>query len=261
MPVSAGTPPTPGLPPPQPARSTLADWAATEEDEYLWAAAAEKRQRGGRKAAKKRKKLAAENQRETDWDEIYDPARPTNVDEYLRSDERIREVQEWKAVLYAHRRKARRDSYEESDESDEDGEKLGVGSKSGLRGFPTVWPYFLHMLLTMECHCTKTNSPLQQISPSHHRQCLRHRHPRPETHPRPPHLSPLTQQATTSTPGALRCLAWHRWQQRCRHRHLPMSPHHHRRSTTVRPSPADPSATKHHHSQPPWTSTRTTSTM
>jgi hypothetical protein len=42
--------------------------------------------------------------RETDWDELYDPARPTNVEEYLRSEERVREVRDWKAVLYALRR-------------------------------------------------------------------------------------------------------------------------------------------------------------
>lgn len=49
------------------------------------------------------------------------------MDEYLRSDERVREVREWKAVLYAHRRRRgdggrRGSSYEEdlSDLSDED---------------------------------------------------------------------------------------------------------------------------------------------
>ncbi|KAK6843519.1 hypothetical protein PG987_004379 [Apiospora arundinis] len=51
-------------------------------------------------------------------DEIYDPSRPTNVDEYLRSDERIREVQEWKALLYRHKRPLKRQSSWSS--SDED---------------------------------------------------------------------------------------------------------------------------------------------
>ena len=99
--------------PVQQPRSTLADWAAAEDDDYTWKGG-EKRQRGGRRKRKKK-----DDQRmETDWDELYDPARPTNVEEYLRSDERIREVQEWKAVLYAHRRR-RKPSYE-SDEDDED---------------------------------------------------------------------------------------------------------------------------------------------
>jgi splicing factor 45 len=89
---------------PVPGRSTLADWAATEEDEYLYYGAGEKRQRGGRRNKKKKKREADDNLRETDWDELYDPARPTNVEEYLRSGERVREVREWKAVLYAHRR-------------------------------------------------------------------------------------------------------------------------------------------------------------
>jgi ribosomal protein L44E len=105
-------------------RSTLADWAATEEDEYLYAAA-EKRQRGGRR----RKKKKADQPRETDWDELYDPARPTNVEEYLHSEERIREVQDWKAVLYAHRRRRRRsESYGSegrSEEEEEDRNRFG----------------------------------------------------------------------------------------------------------------------------------------
>ncbi|KUI72889.1 hypothetical protein VM1G_08577 [Cytospora mali] len=104
-----------------PARSTLADWAAIEDDDYIYGVG-EKRQRGGRRAKKKKFKQSDDNRRGTDWDEIYDPSRPTNVDEYLRSDERVREVQEWKAVLYAHRRR-RKGSYDESDEEDSEGEE------------------------------------------------------------------------------------------------------------------------------------------
>lgn len=134
---STAPPPASSTPPPgyAPARTTttLADWAATnnDDDEYLWGAGAgEKRQRGGRRAKKKKQQQLAAN-RETDWDEIYDPAHPTNVDEYLRSDERIREVQEWKAVLYTHRRR-RRGSYGDEDDSEEDSEvegRTGLGSK------------------------------------------------------------------------------------------------------------------------------------
>ena len=90
--------------------------------------AAEKRQRGGRKAKKKKLQKQGDNQRqETDWDEIYDPSRPTNVEEYMRSDERIREVQEWKAVLYAHRRR-RRGSTDSDEDSDGD-ERPAMGSE------------------------------------------------------------------------------------------------------------------------------------
>ncbi|KAI0595903.1 hypothetical protein F4775DRAFT_567432 [Biscogniauxia sp. FL1348] len=102
--------------PSAPAKSTLAEWAATEEDEYVYGMG-EKRARGGRRKKKKKFESAP---METDWDEIYDPSRPTNVEEYLRSEERIREVQEWKALLYKHRRRDERtqDSYD-SEEDDE----------------------------------------------------------------------------------------------------------------------------------------------
>ncbi|KAI1270000.1 hypothetical protein F5Y18DRAFT_1057 [Xylariaceae sp. FL1019] len=99
-----------------PVKSSLADWAATEDDDYMYAAG-EKRARGGRKKKKKKQEAAPI---ETDWDEIYDPARPTNVDEYLRSDERIREVQEWKAILYKHRRHEREKDSWDSDDDEED---------------------------------------------------------------------------------------------------------------------------------------------
>lgn len=88
-------------PAPAPAKSRLADWVPTEEDEYMYATI-EKRARGGRK---KKKKKAEDVPIETDWDEIYDPSRPTNVDEYLRSEERVREVREWKDLLYKHKRR------------------------------------------------------------------------------------------------------------------------------------------------------------
>ncbi|CAH0053032.1 unnamed protein product [Clonostachys solani] len=81
-------------------KSTLADWAATEDDEWLYGTG-EKRQRGGRK----RKKRKQEYQAQTDWEELYDPSKPTNIDEYVRSDEKIDEVRDWKALLYRHRRK------------------------------------------------------------------------------------------------------------------------------------------------------------
>lgn len=125
--ATATPPPAQGGPPAQ--RSTLADWAATEDDDYMYGTAAtEKRQRGGRKAKKKKQQKQGDNQRqETDWDEIYDPSRPTNVDEYLRSDERIREVQEWKAVLYSHRRRRRGSS--ESDEDSDGDERPAMGSE------------------------------------------------------------------------------------------------------------------------------------
>lgn len=96
-------------------KSTLADWAAADDDEWMYAG--EKRPRGGNNKKKKKKHNA---HAETDWDEIYDPSRPTNVDEYLRSDERIREVREWKALLYRHKRPAaKRQSSWDSDDGED----------------------------------------------------------------------------------------------------------------------------------------------
>jgi splicing factor 45 len=112
FPKAAAPKQTPTVAPPAPvqAKTTLADWAATEEDEWMYGMG-EKRQRGGRKKKKKRQ----QEDMETNWDDIYDPTRPTNVEEYLHSDEKVQEVRDWKALLYRHRRKRA-----ESDLSDED---------------------------------------------------------------------------------------------------------------------------------------------
>ncbi|KAF9781949.1 hypothetical protein IL306_012564 [Fusarium sp. DS 682] len=107
---------TSAIPAPAQPKTTLADWAATEEDEWMYGMG-EKRQRGGRKKKKKRQ----QEEFETNWDDIYDPTRPTNVEEYLHSDEKVQEVRDWKALLYKHRRKR-----DESDLSDEDEETRHV---------------------------------------------------------------------------------------------------------------------------------------
>ncbi|KAI8725295.1 hypothetical protein NCS52_00100300 [Fusarium sp. LHS14.1] len=112
--TAPSAPPAPAQP-----KSTLADWAATEEDEWLYGTG-EKRQRGGRKKKKKRQQQA---EIETNWDDIYDPTRPTNVEEYLHSDEKVMEVREWKALLYRHRRKR-----DESDLSDDEEDARHVAS-------------------------------------------------------------------------------------------------------------------------------------
>ena len=72
----------------------------------------EKRQRGGRK---KRKKNREEHHVPQNWDDIYDPSRPNNYEDYKHSDEKIIEIREWKDKLYAHRLAKRRES--ESDSS------------------------------------------------------------------------------------------------------------------------------------------------
>ncbi|KAI1092666.1 hypothetical protein F5B19DRAFT_199759 [Rostrohypoxylon terebratum] len=130
----ASFPKAPPAPPPAapdvaaqaPSKSRLADWAPTEEDEFMYGLG-EKRARGGRK---KKKKKEREVPVETDWDEIYDPSRPTNVVEYLRSDERIREVREWKDLLYKHRRR------------DDDSERRGSWSSDEEDSRPTMQNQF-----------------------------------------------------------------------------------------------------------------------
>lgn len=101
-------------PVPAPAKSSLADWAGTEDDDFGYYMG-EKRQRGGRK---KRKKNRETQETEVNWDDIYDPSRPTNYEMYRHSDEKIQEVREWKDRLYAHR--MRRSLSRDSDSDDYD---------------------------------------------------------------------------------------------------------------------------------------------
>jgi splicing factor 45 len=98
-----------------PVKTTLADWANTADDDedVNGFYSAEKRQRGGRK---KRKKNREAQVAVTNWDDVYDPSRPNNYEEYKHSDEKIREVKEWKDRLYAHRATTRGSSDMDSDE-------------------------------------------------------------------------------------------------------------------------------------------------
>jgi len=93
--------------------TTLADWAA-DDDDVNGFYAGEKRQRGGRK---KRKKNREAQELVQNWDDIYDPSRPNNYEEYKHSDEQIAEVREWKDRLYAHRmaRSPSRDSFSDDE--------------------------------------------------------------------------------------------------------------------------------------------------
>jgi splicing factor 45 len=151
-PTDASTAAPPSAPAPAPAKSTLADWATTEDDEWRYGGGggAEKRQRGGRK----RKKRKQEMQVETDWDEIYDPTRPTNVDEYLRSDEKISEVREWRALLYRHRRRSDRDSMS----TDEEDERPSFSSAISLDTI-LVWT----RLLTISNRSVRTTTLVQRL--------------------------------------------------------------------------------------------------
>lgn len=91
-----------------PTKTTLADWTAEgQNNDVNGFYCGEKRQRGGRK---KRKKDKGESHAPQNWDDIYDPCRPNNYEDYKHSDEKIMEVREWKDKLYAHRLAKRRNS-------------------------------------------------------------------------------------------------------------------------------------------------------
>jgi hypothetical protein len=108
-----------------PAKSTLADWAVAGDDDDVngFYGGGEKRQRGGRKRRKKKREEHAVSQ---DWDDIYDPSRPNNYEEYKHSDEQIREVREWKDRLYAHRKTRK---YTSDIDSDEEPSRPSMASK------------------------------------------------------------------------------------------------------------------------------------
>ncbi|PGH16425.1 hypothetical protein AJ79_01756 [Helicocarpus griseus UAMH5409] len=111
---AAGSSPVPGSTTKPLTKTTLADWATTaDDDDVNGFYGGEKRQRGGRK---KRKKNREEETNFQNWDDIYDPSRPNSYEAYRHSEEKIREVREWKDRLYAHRMARRTSSDMDSDE-------------------------------------------------------------------------------------------------------------------------------------------------
>jgi splicing factor 45 len=76
---------------PKPAvKTTLEDWVGDDEDvNGFYNSANKERQRAGRK---RRKKNKATPPPPTNWDDIYDPLRPNNYEEYKEGDEKIREM-------------------------------------------------------------------------------------------------------------------------------------------------------------------------
>jgi len=109
-PIEKPPEPVQELPQPSAPKTTIDDWTATPDDDEWFQG--EKRQRGGRKKRKKDKKAPAMEQ---NWDDIYDPSRPTNYEEYKHGEEKILEVREWKDLLYRHRMRKRQSSTDESD--------------------------------------------------------------------------------------------------------------------------------------------------
>jgi splicing factor 45 len=91
------------------------DWTASADDDDVNQFYIEKAQRGGRK---KRKKNNQQKEVVQDWDDIYDPSRPNSYEEYKNSEEKIREVRDWKDKLYAHRMRRKQSSDYTSEEDD-----------------------------------------------------------------------------------------------------------------------------------------------
>ncbi len=119
-------------------KSTLADWAATgDDDDVNGFYAGEKRQRGGRKRRKKNKEDQVFVQ---DWDDIYDPSRPNSYEEYKHSDERVREVREWKDRLYAHREA--RKAVSERDSDDDDDYRPQMSSTHGFEYYEDMLTFY-----------------------------------------------------------------------------------------------------------------------
>ncbi|KAI9657536.1 MAG: hypothetical protein M1831_004152 [Alyxoria varia] len=109
-------------------RPTLADFAGSDDEdlnEYYAGVDRARPERGGRR--RKRKNNKEQGPAAQDWDDIYDPSRPNSYEEYKGSEERWREVREWKHRLYAHRMKRRRGS----GSSDRSGGDIGRGVGAG----------------------------------------------------------------------------------------------------------------------------------
>lgn len=82
-------------------KNTLANWTKDAEDHGTADTyPAEKRQRGGRKNRKKNRDGSPAPQ---NWEDIYDPSRPNNYEEYKNSHEKHSGMRDWKVRLYEHR--------------------------------------------------------------------------------------------------------------------------------------------------------------
>lgn len=89
-------------------KNALANWTKDADDQAAADAyPPEKRQRGGRKNRKKNRDGSPVPQ---NWDDIYDPSRPNNYEEYKNSDEKHLGMRDWKVRLYEHRTRRRSSS-------------------------------------------------------------------------------------------------------------------------------------------------------
>ena len=112
-------------------KSTLNDWAHTgNSDDDVNGFYASKEREKDRRRKKRRRNKEAEYE-PVDWDDIYDPARPNNYEEYRDGEERGREADEWRERLYGLRKKGR-GSAGSVENSEEEEYRPVMGSKFSL---------------------------------------------------------------------------------------------------------------------------------
>ncbi|PUU74042.1 hypothetical protein B9Z19DRAFT_1033850, partial [Tuber borchii] len=106
-------------------KTTIEDWTGDADDDVNGFYANNRDQR--RAGRKKRKKNRDTPPPPTNWDDVYDPSRPNSYDEYKDSDEKIRELEDWRDRVLPRRR---RDSYDsEEDERERDRDRPGLGNR------------------------------------------------------------------------------------------------------------------------------------
>ncbi|RPB18806.1 hypothetical protein L211DRAFT_689297 [Terfezia boudieri ATCC MYA-4762] len=100
-------------------KTSLNDWAHTgNSDDDVNGFYASKEKERDRRRKKRRKNKEAEFE-PVDWDDIYDPARPSNYEEYRDGDEKIREMDEWRDRLYGKKYGRDRARSDEGDSEDD----------------------------------------------------------------------------------------------------------------------------------------------
>ena len=100
-------------------KTSLNDWAHTgNSDDDVNGFYASKEKERDRRRKKRRKNKEAEFE-PVDWDDIYDPARPNNYEEYRDGDEKIREMDEWRDRLYGKKYGRDRTRSDEGDSEDD----------------------------------------------------------------------------------------------------------------------------------------------
>jgi len=108
-------------------KTTIEDWTGDADDDVNGFYANNRDQR--RAGRKKRKKNRDTPPPPTNWDDVYDPSRPNSYDEYKDSDEKIRELEDWRDRVLPRRRRDSYDSEEDERDRDRDRDRQGLGNR------------------------------------------------------------------------------------------------------------------------------------